>query len=111
MPSNYHKYECTGQHITLLLKPTPSVPDHFQCPVCTMQTIYKGDILVKGTGQLAHGYYSSYAHGCRCDKCKEANKIYQRSRARGDQYRITDGGVKTYREKAHDDLVKYMEKT
>jgi DNA replication protein DnaC len=24
------------------------------------------------------GYYSTYVQGCRCDKCKQANRSYQR---------------------------------
>jgi len=38
---------------------------------------------------VQHGNYSSYVTGCRCDKCREANKIYVQKYRQLIQYRLT----------------------
>ncbi len=30
-----------------------------------------------------HGLYSTYNHGCRCDECRAASTVYQRTRSVG----------------------------
>lgn len=107
MPANYHKYECRNRHITLLLIPVPYKPEAFKCPVCDKLVFYAEDILVKGLGQIAHGTHSAYAHGCRCDACREANRIH--SQDYRDGIKTKSNTVTTYRDKAHQDLVNYME--
>lgn len=29
-------------------------------------------------GNVTHGLRSAYAHGCRCARCREAEKLYKR---------------------------------
>lgn len=107
MPANYHKYECADQHVTLLLIPTPITPSSFECPICPLQSHYQGDILVKGLSQVAHGTYSAYAHGCRCDSCREANRLHMQDR-RASVKNPTNVAT-SYRDRAHQDLVNYIE--
>lgn len=109
MPGNYYKYECHNNHITLLLKPTPRTPEYFQCPVCERITQYVGDILIKGLGQVTHGTYSAYAHGCRCDSCREANRLHSQDHRAG--IKTSNNTVSNYRDRAHQNLVNYMEQT
>lgn len=108
MAANYHKYQCSLGHVTLILRPVLFKPEHFQCPACLddVHSYYIEDILVKGLAQIAHGTYSSYNRGCRCDLCREACRLRSESRRKDKKYR--DDVAKTYREKAHQELVDYM---
>lgn len=38
-----------------------------------------------------HGKVSTYSHGCRCDECREANRVYKREYARK-RYLMAVGG-------------------
>lgn len=38
---------------------------------------------------VQHGTHSVYVKGCRCDKCREANKIYMRKYKLLIQYHLT----------------------
>lgn len=108
MPANYHKYECGNKHVTLVLIPIPQRPIYIKCPACILDTIYQGDILVKGLGQVAHGTYSAYAHGCRCNPCREANRLHSQDHRTG--VKTSSNAVTTYRDKAHQNLVNYIER-
>jgi hypothetical protein len=100
----YYEYRCKNGHITLIEQPTKG---QVNCLMCGGDFNQIDLVSVKIT-HVNHGVYSSYAHGCHCDQCKEANRIYQQQRRRGNRYPDTTGG--TYRDRAHQDLVSYMER-
>lgn len=109
MPGNFAQYRCPDRHTVLIQRPIPHRPNEFVCPVCGKLQHYIKEVVVRGQ-EPVHGTYSAYTHGCHCDLCKEANRQYNQDRRDG-RKRSTTKVTPSYRERAHDDLVKYMEQT